>query len=226
MLERTDRAGHGLRPASLLGALRERTRNLHARAERSGIIADILQGCATREGYALLLRNLLPVYQALERQLARHAGSPQVGPLVRPELERAGAIAADLLHLSASVAEMPVSPAAARYVDAINAASRGDGSRLIAHAYARYLGDLSGGQIVRRLLARSLNLPPAALSFHDFPAIADIAAFKAEYRAAIDHAGDESEDFGAIVEEGALAFELNIDLSIALQADAARAVRA
>lgn len=225
MLERTDRAGHVLRPASLLQALRERTRDLHTRAERSGIIADILHGRARREGYALLLRSLLPVYRALEQQLARHAGSQQLGSVVRPELERAGAIAADLDYLAAEVAGVEVSPAAARYVSAIMAASRGDGSLLVAHAYARYLGDLSGGQIVKRLLARSLNLPPAALSFYDFPAIADIAAFKSEYRAAIDRAGDESENFDAVVEEGALAFELNIDLSMAVQAEAARTLR-
>jgi heme oxygenase len=217
MLERsTDRAGHLLRPASLLEALRERTRDLHTRAERSGIVADILRSRATPEGYALLLRNLLPVYQTLEQQLARHAASPQVGAIARPELERAEAIAADLRHFPARVAAAEVSPATVRYVNAIMMASAGGGSRLIAHAYARYLGDLSGGQILKRLLARSLNLPPAALTFYDFPGITDIAAFKSEYFAAIDRAGDESEDFDAVVEEGALAFQLNIELSIDL----------
>jgi len=217
MLERTDIAGQSLRPASLLGALRERTRNLHVLAERSGIIADILRGRATRHGYALLLRNLLPVYQALEEKLAIHAVSPLVGPIVRPELERAGAIEADLKFLAVELSALPVLPAAANYVQAIDRASGGDGGRLIAHAYARYLGDLSGGQIVKQLLARSLALSSPALSFYEFPAIADIAAFKSEYRAGIDRAGDESEDFDAIVEEGALAFTLNIDLAVAIQ---------
>jgi heme oxygenase len=226
MLERTDRSGRGLRPAGLLEALRERTRDLHARAERSGIIADILHGRATRDGYVLLLRNLLPVYQALEQQLARHARSPLVGPIVRPELARAGFIEADLRCLSAEASPLPVLQASDNYVKAILQASAGDGGRVVAHAYARYLGDLSGGQIVKRLLTRSLDLPPAALSFYEFPAIADIATFKSEYRAAIDRAGDESGDFDAIVEEGALAFELNIALSIALQAAAAQALGA
>jgi len=218
MLERTDSAGHPLRPASLLGALRERTRDLHTQAERSGIIADILKGRVTREGYALLLRNLLPVYQTLEGHLASYAASPLVGPIVRPELARAGAIEADLMSLSADMSALPVLPAAANYVTAIEQAAGGDGGRLVAHAYARYLGDLSGGQIVSRLLARSLALPSAARSFYDFPAVADIATFKSDYRAAIDRAGDESENFDAIVEEGALAFELNIELSVAVQA--------
>jgi heme oxygenase (biliverdin-producing, ferredoxin) len=222
MLERSDIAGHPLRPASLLEALRERTRDLHMQAERSGIIADILQGRATRHGYVLLVRNLLPVYQALEEKLTEYAASPLVGPLARPELVRAAAIEADLRSLSGDATATPMLPAAANYVNAIARASRGDGGRLIAHAYARYLGDLSGGQIVKRLLQRSLNLSPASLSFYDFPAIADIAAFKSDYRAAIDRAGDESEDFDAIVEESALAFELNIELSVEVQAASAR----
>jgi len=225
MLERADIAGRSLRPASLLGALRERTRDLHTQAERTGIIADMLHGRITQHGYALLLRNLLPVYQALEAHLAGYAASPLIGPIVRPELTRAGAIEADLRFLSVETSTLPVLGAAADYVQAIERASGGDGGRLIAHAYARYLGDLSGGQIVKRLLARSLNLPAPALSFYEFPAIADIATFKSEYRAAIDRAGDESEEFDAIVEEGALAFELNIALSAALQAEAARGRR-
>lgn len=220
MLELTDRAGLRLRPASLLEALRERTRDLHVRAERSGIIADILKGRCTRESYARLLRSLLPVYQTLERQLVARAGSSAVAPIVFRQLERAEAIAADLHHLAPVPEETP--SAVMRYVNAINAASEGDGSRLIAHAYARYLGDLSGGQILSRLLARSLALPPEALSFYAFPEISDIATFKSDYRAAIDRAGDESEDVQAVVEEGALAFELNIELSLAVQADAAR----
>jgi heme oxygenase (biliverdin-producing, ferredoxin) len=218
MLERTDEAGRHLRPASLLGALRERTGDLHTQAERSGIIADILHGRATREAYILLLRNLLPVYQALEEGLARVSGSPLIGPIGRPELARAGAIAADLRHLSVDMAAIPLVAETAGYVAAIRAASDGEGGRLIAHAYARYLGDLSGGQILKKLLARSLALGPDALTFYEFPAIADLAAFKADYRAAIDRAGDEIDDFDAIVEEGALAFRLNIALSVALQA--------
>jgi heme oxygenase len=221
MLERLDGAECSLRPARLLEALRERTADLHTRAERSGIIADILHGRASRDGYVLMLRNFLPVYQALEQRLERHAGSPAVGPIARPELARAAAIEADLASLSAAMSALPVLPATVNYVDAIVRAADGDGGRLIAHAYARYLGDLSGGQILKKLLVRSLDLPPGALSFYEFPDIGDIAAFKAEYRAAIDRAGDEIGDFEAVVEEGAKAFQLNIDLSTALQIEAA-----
>lgn len=222
MLEKTDGAECSLRPARLLEALRERTADLHTKAERSGIIADILHGRADRDGYVLMMRNLLPVYQALEQGLQRRIASPVVAPVARSELARANAIEADLAALAADWSTWPVLPEAGYYVDAIVRSAEGDGSRLIAHAYARYLGDLSGGQILKKLLARSLALPPDALSFYTFAAIGDLTQFKGDYRAAIDRAGDEVADLEAVVEEGARAFELNIALSTALQAAAAR----
>src|SRR5271167_815901 len=76
--------------------LRTATAALHARAERSGIVAEILRGRVTRTGYALYLRNLLAAYAALEDGLRRHRAHRAVGRFLRPELERAGAIARDL----------------------------------------------------------------------------------------------------------------------------------
>ena len=224
MLERVNDAGRDLRPASLLEALRERTRELHATAERTGIVAEILHRRADLFGYALMLRNLLPVYRTMEQALAAQQGSVVVGCMVRPELDRAGAIESDLRVISDRyrIGDLPELPESIRYADAIRQASGGTGVRLIAHAYARYLGDLSGGQILRKLIQRSLDLPPEALTFYDFPEIPDIAAFKADYRSAIERTGDELGDFGPVVEEGARAFELNIELSVALQKAALR----
>ena len=206
-----------MRPTGLLGALRHRTAALHVEAERSGIIAEILQGRAGRAGYALLLRNLLPVYSTMEDALERHRGAPVIGHISRPELYRTPAIAADLRILSEDLAELPLIAEAVDYADAVLRASYGPGSLLVAHAYARYLGDLSGGQIMKRLLMKSPGLPASALAFYDFSAISDIAAYKADLRGAIERAGDDIDDFDAIVEEGAKAFDLNIKLSVALQ---------
>lgn len=219
MLDQLSDAGRQLRPASLLEALRERTTALHTEAERSGFVADMLRGRASLRGYTLMMRNLLPAYRTLEASLAEHAGSSVTGIVHRRELERAPSIEADLRHLWTGDAErdLPLLPSAVRYAETIARASKGDGAPLIAHAYARYLGDLSGGQILARLLRRSLDLPAGALSFYAFPLIADVAAFKAEYRAAIARAGDELGDFSVVVEEGARAFEANIALSVELQ---------
>ena len=67
-------------------------------------------------------------------------------------------------------------------------AAQGDGMRLVSHAYVRYFGDLSGGQVLKRLLGQSMALPPEALTLYDFPGISDPQAFKDEMRNAIDRA--------------------------------------
>jgi heme oxygenase len=206
-------------PVSVVTALYFRTKALHLEAERTGIIRDLLRGKASRQGYILLLRNLLPAYKAMEQGLERHVGSPGVGRVAKYRLDRAPTIEADLVALCGKAWErdIPLLPAAEIYADRIAKAAKDDGMRLIAHAYTRYLGDLSGGQILQRLLSKSLQLQPLELSFYDFPCFSDTAALKAEYRSALDQAGALATDPQIVVEEGAIAFSLNIDLSCAVQ---------
>jgi heme oxygenase len=207
-------------PVSVVTALYLRTKALHLEAERSGIIRDLLRGSAHRDGYTLLLRNLLPAYRAMEQGLARHRKTPGIGALANFRFDRAPAIESDLAALCGEAwqHDIPLLPAGDRYARRITEAAQGNGARLIAHAYTRYLGDLSGGQILQRLLERSLALRPAELSFYDFPRYPDLAALKATYRDALDRAGALAGEQDAVVEEGALAFTLNIDLSCAVQA--------
>jgi heme oxygenase len=207
-------------PSSVVTALYLRTKALHVEAERSGIIRELLRGSATRDGYILLLRNLLPAYQAMEKGLARHIKTPGLGALARYRLDRAPAIESDLVVLCGEAwhRDVPLLAAGDNYARRIAEAAQGNGARLIAHAYTRYLGDLSGGLILQRLLARSLALRPSELSFYDFPKYPDLAALKSAYREALDLAGRQAGDLKTVVEEGALAFTLNIDLSRAVQA--------
>jgi heme oxygenase len=112
---------------------------------------------------------------------------------------------------------LPLLAAGQHYADRIALTAQGDGTRLIAHIYTRYLGDLNGGQILKRLMAKSLQLDNEALSFFDFPDIADMDSFKAGYRAAIDRSADEIAAIGPVIEEAATAFMFNIQLSDAVQ---------
>jgi heme oxygenase (biliverdin-producing, ferredoxin) len=206
-------------PASVVTALYLRTKTLHLEAERTGIIRDLLRGEASRDGYVLLLRNLLPAYQAMEHELQRLRGSAILGVIADYRLERTAAIEADLAALCGArwSHDIPLLAAGQRYASRVQEAAKGNGARLIAHAYTRYLGDLSGGQILQRLMARSLQLRPAELSFYDFPRFSDLEALKADYRKALDQAAALAADPDAVIEEGAVAFSLNIDLSCAVQ---------
>jgi len=205
--------------ATLTEALRQRTLPLHTQAERSGIINDILRKKADRRGYTLFLRNILPAYRAMENALRIGRHRSIFRAFARPELYRAERIAADLAVLAGAGWERDLEelPAATLYADRLAAAAEGDGGRLVGHAYVRYFGDLSGGQVLKRLLGTALNLPPEALSFYEFPAIADPAAFKNAMRDAIDGEVASSCVAGAVVDEAMRAFEHNIAISNAVQ---------
>jgi heme oxygenase (biliverdin-producing, ferredoxin) len=197
--------------------LREATHALHVEAERSGVIGQLLRGGSTREAYALLLRNLSPAYRAMEDGLVRHSNSPALRAVGRPELFRTEALESDIERLAgASWREsLPLLPAGERYAKRVSAAANGS-ARLVAHAYLRYLGDLSGGQIMKRLLAKSLGLEADALGFYDFPAIADLSAFKNEYREAIDGSVVAGANPIDVVDEAIVGFRLTIELSEAV----------
>ena len=199
----------------LANALRDRTKDLHREAERSGIINDVLRGAGRRDAYAVFLRNLLPVYRQLEAGLEQHRHEPAVKGLARPEVYRSMALEADLvaLHGPDWQAVLPLLDAGAAYVARVEHAARYDSALLIAHAYVRYLGDLNGGQVLKRLLSRSLDLTSSMLTFYEFPDIDDLTAFKAVYRDAFDAAGTNLSDTQSVLDEAADAFSLNIALS-------------
>jgi heme oxygenase len=171
----------------------------------------------TRAGYALYLRNLLPAYTALEDGLRRHRATPGIEPFVRQELDREAAIIGDLAAIGGPgwASTLPVLPAARRYADAVTQAAAA-GYGLIGHAYARYLGDLSGAQFMRRALVRTLPLGAEEQRFFDFPQIADADAFKRDYRAALDAAAGEVPDREVIVAAACTAFACNIEVSEAV----------
>jgi heme oxygenase (biliverdin-producing, ferredoxin) len=213
-------AAETLAAPGLAAALRQRTAALHERAERSGIVRHLLEGTASRAGYAMLLRNLWPAYVALEAALERMREAPGVRQVARRELYRAQALAADLHALGGPswASAWPELEAARRYARCVEAAAEGDGARLVAHAYVRHLGDLSGGRILRERLRHAPGIGDGALAFLTFPGIADPQVRRAEYRRDLDRAGEEIAGMERVVEEAATAFAINIDLSEAVQA--------
>jgi heme oxygenase len=195
--------------------MRARTSSLHAEAENTGVLASILSGNATMSAYALYLRNLLPAYQAMEQALSRHRNRPGFGYLSDRSLHRSESILADLDHLEGSRWQtvLPLLPEGNRYAARITRAGDGSGELLLAHAYTRYLGDLSGGQILRGCLIRLFGPQFRATSFTEFPATVTTGAFLAGFRAALDEAGRSAIAADRVVEEAAVAFEMNIRVS-------------
>ena len=206
-------------PTRFSSALRSRTHLLHGQAESSGFISDMLRGRASRLGYAIYLRNLLPAYELLEAGLENHRTNPVIRELALHEVYRTNALKADLFELCGQDwrQELPFLPAGKRYADRVAGAAQGRGEGLLGHAYVRYLGDLNGGQVLSRLLAKSLDLRPEALSFYSFPLIEDLDDYRMGYRDALDRAAEWVLDWAIAIEEAAEAFLLNIKVSEAVR---------
>jgi heme oxygenase len=172
----------------------------------------------------MYLRNLLVAYQALERGLTRYQAYPGVRLVACAELFRSAAIERDLAGLCGpGWAELvPLLSAGRAYAEAIEAAGGRDGVGLIGHAYTRYLGDLSGAQLLKRSLERSLGLGADCLAFYAFPDIADLGAFRAGYRTAIDAAADEIAGHDEVIAAAEQGFSHTIDIALAIQGASVR----
>jgi heme oxygenase len=187
--------------------LRAETRTLHVAAERSPFMATLLRGRMDRAAYAALLDNLEAIYAALEPALARHAAHPALAPLGLEALSRVGTLRHDLAAVRpAGIPAGTLAPTTSRYVERVRRLEAAEPERLLAHAYVRYLGDLSGGQLLQRIVAESMDLPTGSgTSFYDFGDAAATAELARRFRAGL--AAAVVDDADAVVDEARLAFE-------------------
>uniref|UniRef100_A0A673CZY0 Heme oxygenase n=1 Tax=Sphaeramia orbicularis TaxID=375764 RepID=A0A673CZY0_9TELE len=89
---------------------------------------------------------------------------------------------------------------------------------LVAHAYTRYLGDLSGGQVLGRIAQKSMGLKGSeGLSFFAFPGVSSPNLFKQLYRSRMNSVELTEEQRNGVLEEAVRAFELNIQVFDDLQ---------
>jgi heme oxygenase len=209
---------------SLARALKHGTRKEHRAIERVTLVRSFLRGAIERGTYARLLFNLRRVYIQLEAGLTLHRGHPLLGCLYLPVLFRQRELERDLQALCAHGVPGPASHTAGthgaasgsaatdRYCRCLAHLTEEDPALLIGHFYTRYLGDLSGGQILRRLLAPVLSLPPGeGLCFYDFAGYPDTAPLRDEVRHRLDSlAVDPAGPLGQrLVDEARHAFALN-----------------
>ncbi len=112
---------------------------------------------------------------------------------------------ADLEHWAPGATHEVESPAAQAYRDRVATASWG--GALVAHHYTRYLGDLSGGQAIGKILDRTFDLGGAGLAFYEFPMRPK--PYKDSYRAKLDGLSLDADEIDRAVDEVKIAFSLN-----------------
>ncbi len=172
-------------PLPLSGLLRDGSRAEHEDAESSTFMSALLSGKVNAAGYACYLSMLREVYAALESVARDLADDPIASAVIDPDLDRLGAIEADLAFWAPSGVASVHSPAVEAYVARIHA-SASWGGLYVAHHYTRYLGDLSGGQAIGRILSRTFDLDGQGVAFYDFAAIPKPKPYKDGYRARLD----------------------------------------
>uniref|UniRef100_A0A8C9UX20 Heme oxygenase 1 n=1 Tax=Spermophilus dauricus TaxID=99837 RepID=A0A8C9UX20_SPEDA len=204
-------------PQDLSEALKEATKEVHAQAENAEFMRNFQRGQVTRKGFKLVMASLYHLYVALEEEIERNKDNPVFAPLYFPEeLHRRAALEQDMAFwYGPSWQEaVPYTAATCRYVDRLQQVGRREPELLVAHAYTRYLGDLSGGQVLKKIAQKALDLPSSGegLAFFTFPNIDSATKFKQLYRSRMNTLEMTPEVRQRVTEEAKNAFLLNIQV--------------
>lgn len=217
-----DRPQRDSMPQDLSEALKEATKEVHTQAENAEFMRNFQKGQVTRKGFKLVMASLYHVYVALEEEIERNKDNPVYAPLYFPEeLHRRAALEQDMAFWYGPGwrEAVPYTPATQRYVERLQQVGRSEPELLVAHAYTRYLGDLSGGQVLKKIAQKALDLPSSGegLAFFTFPNIASATKFKQLYRSRMNTLEMTPEVRERVIEEAKTAFLLNIQLFEELQ---------
>jgi heme oxygenase len=215
--------------SNLSSRLRTGTQQSHTAAENTAFMKCFIKGIVEKEPLRKLFADLYFVYDTLENALRQHANHPILGmadfPKLHYRLARTESLARDLYFYYGEnwQAQIRLSPAGRAYRNRIQDLSRTDPTRLLAHAYTRYMGDLSGGQSLRRVIRSALTLPAdQGTQFYEFNHIATPEArrsFKERYRQALDRLPLNDLTIEPIIDEANAAFHFNRDIMHELEAD-------
>ncbi|MFE7208817.1 heme oxygenase (biliverdin-producing) [Streptomyces sp. NPDC057611] len=193
--------------------IRTASHEQHTEAETSTFMSDLLGGRLGVDAYARYTEQLWFVYEALEDGAGRLASDPVAGPFIRPELFRLAALEQDLEHLRGASwrSEVSVLPATEAYAARVRECAERWPAGYIAHHYTRYLGDLSGGQIIRDKAEKTWGFTKKGdgVRFYVFEEISNPAAFKRSYRELLDTVNADDLERQRIVTECRKAFSLN-----------------
>ncbi len=195
-------------PATFAERLRDATATAHTAAERTSYVKHLFRGMLPRDAYVAFIRALHPVYVALEAGMAQHKDDKVVSMVYDPTLNRAAALEQDLQFFAgADWKQLPVVKSAADYAAHITALAKTNPRGLVAHAYVRYLGDLSGGQMMGRGVAKTYDVGEAGTNFYKFRDVTDLNGRKNTYRAALSALPLDARGQDDVVAEAIAGFE-------------------
>ncbi|GGO80075.1 biliverdin-producing heme oxygenase [Wenjunlia tyrosinilytica] len=202
-----------MEPTPFSTAIRTASQGSHAATNHSPFMSHLLDGRLGLDAFTRMTEQLWFVYEALEGSAQRLEDDPVAGPFLKPELMRAAELAKDLAHLSGPGwrRRLEPLPVTAVYAARIREVAEEWPAGYVAHHYTRYLGDLSGGQIIRSIAERRWGLDHRGdgVRFYVFTSIPNPAEFKREYRALLDGLPVDEVEKQRVIEECRRAFGFN-----------------
>ena len=205
---------HSDQASSLAIRVKELTQEDHRSAESASFITQLMSGELSTREYAMLVSQYHFIYQALDQAVEDfrdNASRPHLVQLFDPKLDRRTAIVEDLQTLlpESGLRPDPIElPATATYSQRIRDIAN-DPARLAAHHYLRYLGDLSGGLAIARLMQRHYRVQEHQLNMYTFTSISKPKLYKDAYREKLDNLEFTTEQQDDFVDEAALGFRYN-----------------
>ena len=200
--------------------LKTETKKSHTAAENTKFVGSFLRGVVSKESYKQLVANFYFIYRAMEEEVDKLKEDPIVSKIAYDELNRVNNLERDLRYFYGPNWRAIITPSDAcqQYVNRIREVADEDTELLVGHHYTRYLGDLSGGQILRGIAEKALNLPKGeGLYFYEFEKIEDKKEFKTKYRASLNELPISQSQANAIITEANYAFRLNMYMFDELQ---------
>jgi heme oxygenase len=126
-------------------SLKELTWEHHKRAERQDFVKVLMSGQIDPRLYATFLYNQHPMYNLLEVLAMNHGLMNDIG-----EVRRAPTILEDYNELWEDKENTPeLLPVTKEYMDHLMSI-KDEPNKLMAHIYVRHMGELSGGQMIKR----------------------------------------------------------------------------
>lgn len=199
----------------LADKLRQGTAKSHSMAENVSFVKSFLGGVIDKNSYRALVANLYFVYSAIEQEMLNNRLNPMLQPIYFPELNRKESLEKDLLYYYGTNWRQDIepSPVTRMYVDRIHSIGQNQPELLISHVYTRYMGDLSGGQILKNIAKNAMRLPADdGTEFYVFREISDEKEFKQIYRNSLDLIPVEDKQFDLIISEANTAFNFNMKM--------------
>ena len=200
--------------------IKEGTKKSHSAAENTSFVASFLRGVVNKESYRTLITDLYYVYSAMEEEIDELQDHPIVGHINLSDLNRVESLEKDLRYYYGPIWRSLIDPSEAceNYVNRIRDVAKNEPEILVGHHYTRYLGDLSGGQILKGIAQKAMELGDGqGLSFYEFENIPDAKAYKACYKGILNHLDLDQKQVDAIIEEANYAFKLNMDMFNSLE---------